>query len=125
MTWQDDQKQVATCVTDGTDGRKYSTVYPYEPRQEPVALRHDMGEENGGWEYFEEASCPDCQPLYTAPPRRSRVEDDDDIQDYKRPWVGLTNNELQPICDEYRIIFGSWAEDFARAIEAKLKEKNA
>jgi hypothetical protein len=42
----------------------------------------------------------------------------------KREWVGLTNNELQPIADEYRILFGSWVEDFARAIEAKLKEKN-
>lgn len=39
-------------------------------------------------------------------------------------WVGLTDEELQPICDEYRIIFGSWAEDFSKAIEAKLKEKN-
>ena len=35
-----------------------------ERGREPVAWRHDMGEENGGWEYFEEASCPDCQPLY-------------------------------------------------------------
>jgi hypothetical protein len=42
----------------------------------------------------------------------------------KRTWVSLTNNELQPIADEYRILFGSWVEDFARAIEAKLKEKN-
>lgn len=55
----------------------------------------------------------------------NRIEEDDDIQDYKKPWVGLTNNELQPIADEYRILFGSWVEDFARAIEAKLKEKNA
>ena len=39
-------------------------------------------------------------------------------------WVGLTNNELQPIADEYRILFGSWVEDFARAIEAKLRSKN-
>jgi hypothetical protein len=42
----------------------------------------------------------------------------------QEPWVGLTNNELQPIADEYRILFGGWVEDFARAIEAKLKEKN-
>ena len=42
----------------------------------------------------------------------------------QRTWVGLTNNELQPIADEYRILFGSWVEDFALAIEAKLKEKN-
>ena len=42
----------------------------------------------------------------------------------EREWVGLTDEELQPIADEYRILFGSWVEDFARAIEAKLKEKN-
>jgi hypothetical protein len=56
---------------------------------------------------------------------RRMVEEDDDTQVYKKPWVGLTNNELQPIADEYRILFGSWVEDFARAIEAKLREKNA
>ena len=42
----------------------------------------------------------------------------------QRTWVGLTNNDLQPIAEEYRILFGSWVHDFARAIEAKLKEKN-
>ena len=46
-------------------------------------------------------------------------------QPAQRTWVGLTNNELQPIADEYRILFGSWVEDFARAIEAAhgIKEK--
>jgi hypothetical protein len=24
---------------------------------------------------------------------KARIEDDDDIQDYKRPWVGLTDQE--------------------------------
>ena len=43
---------------------------------------------------------------------------------HPKEWVGLTNNELQPIADEYRILFGSWVEDFARAIEQALKEKN-
>ena len=56
--------------------------------------------------------------------KKSMIEEDDDTQVYKKPWVGLTNNELQPIADEYRILFGGWVEDFARAIEAKLKEKN-
>ena len=51
-----------------------------EAKQEPVAWRHDLGEENGGWEYFEEASCPDCQPLYTQPQP-------------KREWVGLTADQ--------------------------------
>jgi hypothetical protein len=45
-------------------------------------------------------------------------------KDSKHEWVGLTMDELQPIADEYRILFGSWVEDFARAIEIKLKEKN-
>ena len=39
-------------------------------------------------------------------------------------WIGLTDEELQPIADEYRILFGSWVTDFARAIEAKLRSKN-
>jgi hypothetical protein len=42
----------------------------------------------------------------------------------QREWVGLTNNDLQPIAEEYRILFGSWVHEFARAIEAKLKQKN-
>ena len=62
------------------------------------------------------SGCQYCNPEY--------MDDDDDIQVYQKPWVGLTNNELQPIADEYRILFGSWVEDFARAIEAKLKDKN-
>jgi hypothetical protein len=42
----------------------------------------------------------------------------------QRPWVGLTDEDLKPICDEWRIVYGAWMEDFARDIEAKLKEKN-
>ena len=45
----------------------------------------------------------------------------------KRPWVGLTDDEISEIEDEYivdyRIPAGS-AWNFAQAIEAKLKEKN-
>ena len=42
----------------------------------------------------------------------------------KREWVGLTDEELEPLCNEWRILFGSWTYEFAKAIEAKLKEKN-
>lgn len=38
----------------------------------------------------------------------------------KREFVGLTDEELKSICDEYRMIFGSWSEDFAKA---KPKQK--
>jgi len=41
-----------------------------------------------------------------------------------KPWVGLTEEELKPICDEWRIVYGAWMKDFARDIEMKLKEKN-
>ena len=43
----------------------------------------------------------------------------------KREWVGLTDEDLEPMCDDWRIVFGSYVHDFAKAIEAKLKERNA
>ena len=49
------------------------------------------------------------------------VEEDDDIQDYKKPWLGLTDDEV------YKIAFALEGEHWrkiADAIEAKLKEKN-
>ena len=42
----------------------------------------------------------------------------------QRTWVGLTDEDLKPICDEWRIVYGAWMDDFAKDIEAKLKEKN-
>jgi hypothetical protein len=40
----------------------------------------------------------------------------------KRPWVGLTQKEVQEIHDTYYKRMGP--QEFARAIEAALKEKN-
>jgi len=53
-----------------------------------------------------------------------RGVEDDDIQEYKRAWVGLTDEDLKPLSDKWRIVYGGWVEDFAKEIEAKLKEKN-
>ena len=47
--------------------------------------------------------------------------EDDDIQEYIRPWVGLTDDEV------YKLVFkleGEHWRKIADAIEAKLKEKN-
>ena len=50
------------------------------------------------------------------------MTDDDDIQEYVRPWKGLTEDEVfaisntMPYADRF---------EFAKAIEAKLKEKNS
>ena len=55
------------------------------------------------------------------------LEEDDDIQDYKKPWVNLTDEEISKIIDAEIGFNSCWGpeEQFARAIEAKLKEKNA
>ena len=48
-----------------------------------------------------------------------KAEEDDDIQDYVKPWVGLTNEEsveIQKISTCY--------EQAVELTEAKLKEKN-
>ena len=47
-------------------------------------------------------------------------DDDDDTQVYKRPWVGLTNEEI----DSCWYQSGGITPGFARTVEAKLKEKN-
>ena len=60
--------------------------------------------------------------------RKPRFEDDDDIQDYKKPWVGLTRDEqsfvYQRLHNATSRIDSFWV-DFANAIEQALKEKNA
>ena len=54
-----------------------------------------------------------------------RVDDDDDIQEYKKPWVGLTDEEILKFQDIVPNTLGYDLIEFAHAIEAKLKEKNA
>ena len=76
-----------------------------QPEQEPVGWA-----EHGVINWLADRQFNHTSFLYDTPPQRT--------------WVGLTDEELQPIADEYRILFGSWVKDFAHAIEAKLKEKN-
>jgi len=70
--------------------------------------------------YFQDHTTDPDKLVYRKP---SRNFDDDDIQDYVRPWVGLTDEEIQ----EIRLkTFDAVAtnHEVYRAIEAKLKEKN-
>ena len=48
------------------------------------------------------------------------IKDDDDIQDYVRPWVGLTDEDIALIDWESLVT----KKDCVRAIEQALKEKN-
>ena len=68
-----------------------------QPEQEPVAIDWDTKTDT---------------PImgYTTPPAAQRT------------WVGLTDAEIQAIHDTYYRRMGP--QEFARAIEAKLKEKN-
>jgi hypothetical protein len=50
------------------------------------------------------------------------IKDDDDIQDYVRPWVGLTDEEIKTIWYKTSPYYNE--NDFAKAIEQALKEKN-
>ena len=56
---------------------------------------------------------------------RRIVEEDDDIQDYKKPWVGLTEEDFSAIKFPVEMRFPAEFRAGARWAEAKLKEKNA
>jgi len=56
---------------------------------------------------------------------QARIEDDDDIQNYKRPWVALTEAEIKTLSEKWRIIFGSYVFEFVEEIETILKRKNS
>ena len=53
--------------------------------------------------------------------RQIMAEDDDDIQDYKKPWVGLTDDEIQECL---KGLPTETIDVYARRIEKVLKDKN-
>ena len=58
-----------------------------------------------------------------------KAEEDDDIQDYKKPWVGLPTVVILDIFAETKRTYGGGSMPdgqiaFARAIEQALKERN-
>lgn len=57
---------------------------------------------------------------------RRRSEEDDDIQEYKKPWVNLTDEEIAEFAERMEASdpTDSFWREFSRAIERKLKEKN-
>jgi hypothetical protein len=57
---------------------------------------------------------------------RKPRHDDDDIQDYVRPWRGLTDEEVDKAWRsvDHTIPYAQFRIDVAKAIEAKLKDKN-
>ena len=92
-----------------------------ETEQEPVAtVTSESGNPNLSMSWWHEPALPVGTKIYTSPPKAAE-------------WVGLTADEIWEcnkaksgsavefhICYEHQNM-----EDFAEAIEAKLKEKNA
>jgi arylsulfatase A-like enzyme len=88
------------------------------PVQEPVAWRYDL-KHAGSFAGVSREYSPiklsigeNWTPLYTTPPAA------------QRQWTGLTDEEIQVVLDDPQKYYDTM-NDFARAIEAKLKEKNA
>ncbi len=78
-------------------------------QQEPVAWISEGGDVSRSKRYMDEMGFK-CNPLYTAPP--------------KKQWVGLTDEEINSVRHN-RDWTAPWTDlVFARAIEAKLREKN-
>lgn len=69
--------------------------------------------------YFEEHPTDPDKLVYRKP---SRI-DDDDIQDYVRPWVGLTDEEQRQLWTKWIDSMDGWGS-FYKAIEQALREKN-
>jgi hypothetical protein len=86
-----------------------------QPEQEPVAwanldaLSEQINSVNCGTVYRLPSEAEGREPLYTTPPQRT--------------WVGLTDEEQTQVAWSCGAMSADWLE-FARAIEAKLKEKN-
>ena len=85
----------------------------YEPVQEPVALETVYETiiqwDEGGGKRSRRELARRIVALYTTPPRRE--------------WVGLTQQDIDIAFDDTQE--GGGFDDFARAIAAKLREKNA
>jgi hypothetical protein len=84
------------------------------PEQEPVAYIN-VEQRKLEWAKYMSWDTPTVVnlpkiPLYTTPPQRT--------------WVGLTDEEIKALAKKHNGIFYDCDIDFARAVEAKFKEKN-
>jgi len=114
--WRDARQDAVTALAaiDKALAQPSLAEQPAQQEQEPVAWLYPEG-----LEALKDFKCwtayptrhDDCTiPLFTTPPQRT--------------WVGLSEEDIESI-------FNNWPtyhldhEDFARAIEAKLREKNS
>ena len=90
-----------------------------QPAQEPVAMRYDY--DGYGYKYIDSGSgsdwqtrIKDAEPIYAIPSQRPAAVGED-----KKEWVRLTDDDIHEAYLKHRDM-----DDYARMIQAKLKEKN-
>ena len=67
------------------------------------------------------------QPVFRSYTTAATFEEDDDTQVYKKPWVGLTDEEMSDIVADIDADFGDllWkVVCLTKIIQAELKERN-
>jgi len=113
--WRD--MVVVSLVREGINkhrARELADHFAAQPMQEPVAYYHPH--KGFYWAKPTHISAPtvvdvEPLPLYATPPAA------------QRPWVGLEPEEILDLFDRNNVYGSKWIE-FARTVEAKLKEKN-
>ena len=67
----------------------------------------------------------DEEGMYLVHHTKRKADDDDDIQVYKRPWVGLTDDEIKEIVGPWGDTpIKGYTRELIDKIEAKLRSKN-
>ena len=103
-------KQMANYIdTLGGDSKKYRQAIAEAEKQELVAITI-TGKLGNIYSFTGDYSLKKGDKVYTSPPQRQ--------------WVGLTDEQIQRIVLEARVGEHGIGHTIARAIEAKLKEKN-
>ena len=91
------------------NAREIGLDYEAAQQQEPVACPDGKQCKHGAW--CTETYCQEHCEFRASPA--------------SKPWVGLTDEQIAEIASTPCAVAGSYVHTFARAIEAKLREKNA
>jgi hypothetical protein len=108
------------------------TLETEQAKEEPVAWRSTSPDGKLSNEFVGTSKEVNWTPIYTEPPKRELTcvcgavwEGETMVHSPReREWVGLTDEEINSVCHK-RDWTATWTDTtFARAIEAKLREKN-
>lgn len=104
------QQRTGNCLLTGVCAAEGHQISKRQYEQKPVAWIYNAGTENRITFIDPHPIWQDVTPLYTAPPQRE--------------FIGLTDEEQNQVAWSCGAMSADWL-DFARAIEAKLWEKNS